>query len=34
VLKKIKAMSYQGVQELFMERLREPLDSKDEDTVP
>ena len=28
VLKKIKAMSYQGVQELFMERLREPLDSK------
>jgi hypothetical protein len=28
VLKKIKTMSYQGVQELFMERLREPLDSK------
>jgi len=28
VLKKIKAMSYQEVPELFMERLREPLDSK------
>ena len=28
VLKKIKTMSYQGVPELFMERLREPLDSK------
>jgi len=28
VLKKIKAMSYQGVPELFMERLREPLESK------
>ncbi|MGE5839785.1 MAG: hypothetical protein ACM34H_07600, partial [Deltaproteobacteria bacterium] len=28
VLKKIKTMSYQGVPELFMERLREPLESK------
>ena len=28
VLKKIKTLSYQGVPELFMERLREPLDSK------
>ena len=28
VLKRIKAMSYQEVPELFMERLREPLDSK------
>ncbi len=28
VLKKIKTASYQGVPELFMERLREPLDSK------
>jgi hypothetical protein len=28
VLKKIKTMSYQAVPELFMERLREPLESK------
>ena len=28
VLKKIKTMSFQGVPELFMERLREPLESK------
>jgi hypothetical protein len=28
VLKKIKTMSYPGVPELFMERLREPLESK------
>jgi len=28
VLKKIKTASYEGVPELFMERLREPLDSK------